>query len=94
MMADCAGPRAVECHTGRVPMNQPKPAAIFDHCQHCGVITVWQYRVDNQDAGAEGGDYRCQDCQCCGQSADEVAERLAQTLANLDDHEPYPTSDS
>ena len=31
-------------------MNKPKPAAIFDHCQHCGVITVWQYRVDNQDA--------------------------------------------
>ena len=31
-------------------MSQPKPAAIFDHCQHCGVITVWQYRVDNQDA--------------------------------------------
>ena len=39
-------------------MSQPKPAAIFDHCQHCGVITVWQYRVDNQDTGAEGGDYR------------------------------------
>ena len=75
-------------------MNQPKPAAIFDHCQHCGVITVWQYRVDNQDAGAKGGDYRCQDCQCCGQSADEVAERLAQAVANLDDHEPYPTFDS
>ena len=32
-------------------MNKPKPAAIFDHCQHCGVTTVWQYRVDNQDAG-------------------------------------------
>ena len=74
-------------------MSQPKPAAIFDHCQHCGVITVWQYRVDNQDTGAEGGDYRCQDCQCCGQSADEVAERLAQAVANLDDHEPYPTFD-
>ena len=77
-----------------MPMNKPKPAAIFDHCQHCGVTTVWQYRVDNQDAGAEGGDYRCQDCQCCGQSADEVAERLAQAIANLDDHEPYPTFDS
>ena len=75
-------------------MSKPKPAAIFDHCQHCGVITVWQYRVDNQGAGAEGGDYRCQDCQCCGQSADEVAERLAQAVGNLDDHEPYPTFDS
>ena len=75
-------------------MSQPKPAAIFDHCQHCGVITVWQYRVDNQDTGAKGGDYRCQDCRCCGQSADEVAERLAQALANLDDNEPYPTFDS
>jgi hypothetical protein len=75
-------------------MSQPKPVAVFDHCQHCGVITVWQYRVDNQDTGAEGGDYRCQDCQCCGQSADEVAERLAQAVANLDDNEPYPTFDS
>ena len=75
-------------------MSQPKPAAIFDHCQHCGVITVWQYWVDNQDAGAKGGDYRCQDCPCCGQSADEVAERLAQAVANLDDNEPYPTFDS
>ena len=36
-------------------MSKPKPAAIFDHCQHCGVTTVWQYRVDNQDTGAEGG---------------------------------------
>ena len=35
-------------------MSKPKPAAIFDHCQHCGVITVWQYRVDNHDAGAKG----------------------------------------
>ena len=52
-------------------MIKPKPAAIFDHCQHCGVITVWQYRVANQDTSAEGGDYRCQDCQCCGQSADD-----------------------
>ena len=75
-------------------MSQPKPAAIFDHCQHCGVITVWRYRVDNQDTGAEGGDYCCQDCPCCSQSADEVAERLAQVIANLDDHEPYPTFDS
>ena len=75
-------------------MSQPKPAAIFDHCQHCGVITVWQYRVDNHDTGAQGKDYRCQDCQCCGQSADEVAERLAQAVANLDDNEPYPTFDS
>ena len=75
-------------------MSKPKPVAVFDHCQHCGVITVWQYRVDNQDAGGEGGDYRCQDCQCCGQSADEVAERLAQAVANLDDNEPYPTFDS
>ncbi len=68
-------------------MSQPKPAAIFDHCQHCGVVTVWQYRVDNQDTGAEGEDYRCQGCQL----ADEVAERLAQAIADLDDHEPYPT---
>ncbi len=75
-------------------MSKPKPAAIFDHCQHCSVITVWQYRVDNQDAGAEGGDYRCQDFRCCGQSANKVAERLAQAVANLDDHEPYPTFDS
>ena len=64
-------------------MSQPKPAAIFDRCQHCGVITVWQYRVDNQDAGAEGRDYQCQDCQCCGQSADEIAERLAQAVATV-----------
>ena len=75
-------------------MSQPKLAAIFDHCQHCGVITVWQYRVDSQDVGAEGEDYRCQDCQCCGQSADEVAARLTQAITNLDDHEPYPTFDS
>ena len=54
-MADCAGPRAVECHTGRVPMSQPKPAAIFDHCQHCGVITVWQYRVDNRTPVRKAG---------------------------------------
>ena len=71
-------------------MSQPKLAAIFDHCQHCGVITVWQYRVDSQDVGAEGEDYRCQDCQ----SADEVAARLTQAITNLDDHEPYPTFDS
>ena len=75
-------------------MSQPKPAAIFDHCQHCGVITVWRYRVDDQDTGVEGGGYRCQDRQCCDQSADEVAERFAQAVANLDDHEPYPTFDS
>ena len=64
-------------------MSKPKPAAIFDHCQHCGVITVWQYRVDNHDAGAKGRDYRCQDCRCCGQSADKIADvspRLSPTL--------------
>ncbi len=74
-------------------MSQPKPAAIFDYCQHCSVTTVWQYRVDNQDTGAEGGDYRCQVCRCCGQSAEEVATRLAQAVANLADHEPYLTFD-
>ena len=64
-------------------MSKPKPAAIFDHCQHCGVTTVWQYRVDNQDAGAGSRNYRCQDCQCCSQSADEVAERLARPSPTL-----------
>ena len=36
-------------------MSKPKPAAIFDHCQHCGVTTVWQYRVDNQDLARKAG---------------------------------------
>ena len=75
-------------------MSKPKPAAIFDHCQHCGVITVWQYRVANQDAGRGKRVLPVSGLQCCGQSADEVAERLAQAIANLDDHEPYPTFDS
>ena len=35
-------------------MIKPKPAAIFDHCQHCGVTTVWQYRGD-ADAGQVRG---------------------------------------
>ena len=64
-------------------MIKPKPAAIFDHCQHCGVTTVWQYRVDNQDAGAKGGDYRCQNCQCCGSRPTKlpnVSPRLLPTL--------------
>ena len=36
-------------------MIKSKPAAIFDHCQHCGVITVWQYR-----GGADAGPVRGQ----------------------------------
>ena len=36
-------------------MSQPEPADIFDHCHHCGVITVWQYRVDNQDTARKAG---------------------------------------
>ena len=55
---------------------------------YCGPIFLPQI-VNTID----GGDYQCQHCRCCGQSADEVAERLAQAVANLDDHEPYPTFD-
>ena len=36
-------------------MSQPKPAAIFDHCHHCRVITVWQYRVDTRTLAREAG---------------------------------------
>ena len=64
-------------------MSQPKPAAIFDHCQHCGVITVWQYRVDNQDTGAKGGDYRCRTASVAASQPmklPNVSPRLSPTL--------------
>ena len=75
-------------------MIEPKPGAIYDQCPHCGAITIWRYRTEEPGAEGEGGDYQCQGCRCCSQPVDEVTDRHAAAVANLGDHEPFPTSDN